>query len=499
MGKFESFFIAIASQLDLTETEEKMIINSYESVGSYLSGSDYLSKYDIHVFPQGSMRIGTTVKPLKKDDYDIDLVCEFTKSFYYLSAKDVKQLVGNTLKSGKYLEQLEEEHSRCWTLQYNANPPYHIDILPGVSIVNKRIKATIKKKSGVYDWLYTNPVGFADWFLGLYKKKQVFDEKSGVEKVKTYDRRSPLQRAVQLVKRHRDVYFQNRNEDGPASIIITALSGLSYNNESSIEDILRNGPISWVSHIEKNNGKYIIKIPGLPDDNYADKWNGEDKNAPVLFFEWHSKLISDLDKLFAQNSLNSFVKVSKSMFGESSIDRVLKENISIYDSLNESFHRNAVMVLEDKHPLFNHAISISHDSHRYVPKDNVRITIKGKVFADEEYRNDDRDEKCLFKFDSYSPLLNKHLYLRFSASFINKPQSCYLRWQITNTGDEAIKEGKDSLRGGFEFSEKGHSWTKFEYTSYAGTHFVQAFVIDRDTGNCVAKSNILTINIGADN
>ena len=494
MSKFESFFNEIASQLDLTKTEEETIVNSYEAVGDFLNMSRYLAIYSPHIFPQGSMRIGTTVKPLKKDDYDIDLVCELTKNHTELSPKEVKHLVGTSLRYSKYSSQLEEEHGRCWTLQYTANPPYHLDILPAVTSRSERVNATKKDDNGNYSWLPTNPRGFANWFLNLYKKKHILDEERGVEKVNVYGDRNPLQRTVQLFKRHRDVYFQHRKEDGPASIIITTLTGLSYNGEETIEDILRNGPLAWVNHIKIENGKYLIKVPSLPDDNYADKWNGEDKNAANIFFEWHAKLISDLDKLFAQSNFDSFLKIAKEMFLEGTIDKVLNENVTVRDSLANSFKRNLPTRLEIIHPLFKHALSINSDSHEYIPRENVKIRIKGKAYKTIEDRK--RDLNCVCEFDCYSPLLEKDLFLKFKADLTNSPKNRFLRWQVTNTGQEALNSGKDGLRGKFEYSEENVAWTKYEHTSYIGTHFVQAFLIDRDTGNCVAKSNILTINIG---
>jgi hypothetical protein len=498
MSKYEKFFNEIANQLDLTNTEEKTIVNSYEAVGKFLNESKYLIYYGPHIFPQGSMRIGTTAKPLKKDDYDIDLVCELTKNVASLSPKEVKHLVGTSLKFSKYLAQLEEEHGRCWTLQYSANPSYHLDILPGISKIGERINATKKERNGEYVWLPTNPKGFAEWFLGLYKHEHVFDEKIGVESVNLYGKRNPIQRAVQLIKRHRDVYFQNRKEDGPASIIITTLTGLSYNNETTIEDILRNGPITWVSHIKKKNGRYIINVPMLQDDNYADKWNNEDKEAANLFFEWHSKLIFDLDRLFAQKSEDSFLKVAKEMFLAGTIDKIINESKTIHDSLKKAFSFQLPMATEDTHPLFSHALPIKSDKHIYVPRGKTTIRIKGRVFATEVARKNNTDEECLYDFSDYSPLLSKELFLRFTAIITNSPDRYHLRWQVTNTGKEASKNGTKYLRGGFEYSEKGISGTKYEHTAYSGTHFVQAFLIDNYTGNCVAKSNILTINIGDD-
>lgn len=293
MGKYEEFFKKIAENLDLTETEFKAIENSYNTLGRYLTNSRYLTNYEVDVFPQGSVRLGTVIKPLKRDDYDIDLVCKFTKNDQNLLPEQVKHMVGTSLKYSDYSYQLEEEHGRCWTLNFNSNPPYHIDILPGVSIdYSERVKATIRDVNGKYDWLYTNPKGFAEWFQNVSNKRLTLDESRQVEPVKKYIDKSPLQRAIQLVKRHRDVYYSENPDDGPASVIITALMGLSYNGERTIEDILRNNPIAWASHIKLKGGKYSIKIPTLPDDDYADKWNGEDPGAAKRFFEWHARLFT---------------------------------------------------------------------------------------------------------------------------------------------------------------------------------------------------------------
>ena len=489
---YDLFFRRIAENLDLTETEFESIKSSYNAVGNCLSSSPVLSNYHIEVFPQGSVRLGTVIKPLSRDDYDVDLVCELSNNDNYLSPKNVKQLVGEALINSRYSNLLEEEHGRCWTLSYNANPPYHIDILPGLLAKNgNRINATIKRDSGQYDWLPTNPKGFADWFANISNKRMVFDESANIEKIKKYVDKTPLQRAVQLIKRHRDVYYRNNPEEGPASVVITALMGLSYNGESSIESILKNNPILWASHIKKVNGRYSIKIPSLPDDDYADKWNGEDPLAADRFFKWHSKLISDLDSLFAQTSSASFLDVSSRLFDKSSIDRIRSSNTSIIDSLDEGFRNNRLPTkIEDLHPLFNHAISISSIGHKYIPNGKTILKIEASVFSSPENR--EKNISVLYEFNDSSPLLKKDLYIRFAARIYNFSNPYFILWQVTNTGEEA----RTCKRGTFERSDLDR--TKYEKTSYAGTHFVQAFLIDKYTGNCVAKSNILDVNIGAE-
>ena len=59
----------------------------------------------------------------------------------------------------------------------------------------------------------------------LAKEKRTFakENKLEIEDVPTYRVKTPLQMAIQLLKRHRDIYFQNNNENAPISIIITTL------------------------------------------------------------------------------------------------------------------------------------------------------------------------------------------------------------------------------------------------------------------------------------
>ena len=411
MSKYEAFFKKMAENLDLTETEFKAIENSYNTLGRYLTNSRYLTNYEVDVFPQGSVRLGTVIKPLKRDDYDVDLVCKFTKNDQNLLPEQVKHMVGTSLKHSDYSYQLEEEHGRCWTLNFNSNPPYHIDILPGVSINHsERVKATIRDVNGKYDWLYTNPKGFAEWFQNVSNKRLTLDESRQVEPVKKYIDKSPLQRAIQIVKRHRDVYYSENPDDGPASVIITALMGLSYNGERTIEDILKNNPIAWASHIKIIDGKYSIKIPSLPDDDYADKWNGEDPRAAKRFFEWHARLLLDLDTLFAQLKIEGFLACASRMFHQSSIDKIKTNSSLVVDSLDESFRKQTQLParLEDTHPLFEHAKSISSFGYHYLPRGNNKITISCEVYQS----TDDRAKRInsLYHFNSSSPLLEKDAY-----------------------------------------------------------------------------------------
>jgi hypothetical protein len=75
----------------------------------------------------------------------------------------------------------------------------------------------------------------------------------------------------------------------------------------------------------------------------------------------------------------------------------------------------------------------------------------------------------------------KKTALRFQIS-TNVRSSFSVKWQVVNTGEEAFRAGQ--LRGDFYESDGPHY--RWETAGYAGTHWVEGFVIQ--DGVCVART-----------
>lgn len=105
-----------------------------------------------------------------------------------------------------------------------------------------------------------------------------------VDQVPTYVIRTPLQKAVQLLKRHRDVYFMDNDADSPISIIITTLAAHAYSGEIDLYDALQHIR-KMPQYIEKRDNKYWIPNPTMTDENFADKWN-ESPSKAEAFQKW---------------------------------------------------------------------------------------------------------------------------------------------------------------------------------------------------------------------
>lgn len=332
----------LANNLDITETEDAAIRESYKAVGEFLAEEDtLLDKYDVEIFPQGSYNLGTIIRPVMEgDDLDIDLVCELKSKEPNWTQYDIKQQVGNRLKESKrYRELLDEEGRRCWTLLYRDNATtttqkYHMDILP--SIVDKNYKTIVREmfaakelSESEYDkaairitdnessdyktsplpltWLKSNPFGYARWFELQQEKGQVglrlFDNEDVKPLPAKRKAKTTLQRVVQLLKRHRDIHYAG-DDDKPISIIITTLAARAYDGEKDLVLAFRNVVAKMRNYIETRmeDGKEVKWVPNPVNkqENFADKWP-EAPRKQRLFYEWLDKLEANTQNMVSSS------------------------------------------------------------------------------------------------------------------------------------------------------------------------------------------------------
>lgn len=294
----------IAEELDIPESKYLDANSKYIAVGNWLGEEESpLNKYIPEIYPQGSFRLGTVVKPVGKDEYDIDLVC-FLDNLNRddITQYNLKKIVGNRLRGNeRYKNILKEEGRRCWTLEY-ANE-FHMDILPAIADQESRmsnlpfqeeaILITDKEKMENNDssWPKSNPKGYADWFfdkqVSIYKiiKEGIAKStKINIEDVPDYKVKTPLQRAIQILKRHRDIFFLDK-ENKPISIIITTLSANLYSGQDNVFDAIYDILMNINKEMLIEGNEYCILNPVSDDENFADKWN-ENSELSENFFKW---------------------------------------------------------------------------------------------------------------------------------------------------------------------------------------------------------------------
>lgn len=357
---------SISDKLDIPPGKYQEAVERYEAVGEWLDAEDSrLQQYSPRIFPQGSFRLGTVVRPWKdgkEAEYDIDLVCRLSADKNGSTPSALKQVIGDRIKEhGTYREMLDKEGRRCWTLLYAEKDGigFHLDILPSLpedrqtvsllesqgiesSKAEKAIAITNKEKQ-IYEWKTSNPEGYADWFsercrivpnyhwLIRNAKAHIFNENktiyASVDQVPDQLAKTPLQRVIQVLKRHRDVYFAGRTNEShkPISMIITTLAASFYDGEPDVVTALINIISIIVAHAalvedkyhkvataqfdnrriifrtNDQNGTWQIKNPVNSEENFADRWHEDGQAKARAFFEW----VDSLSILFQSSSFNT--------------------------------------------------------------------------------------------------------------------------------------------------------------------------------------------------
>lgn len=356
--QFSEILETLGETLDISETQYNAAVSSYGAVGEWLAKPESsLVPYKPVIRPQGSFMLGTMIKPVcEDDDLDIDLVCELTGKNPQWAQYHLKQAVGNRLRANKtYKNMLDKEGRRCWTLMYSESSNYHLDILPSLvcngynTVLEKAFSATVldknyeslairitdNKQANYYtdtvaeNWMKSNPFGYGKWFFNaadvttLRKSIMLSEAVSPVPKFNK--EKLPLQRVVQILKRHRDMMF-NGDEDKPISIIITTLASRAYGKETSVTDALTNVVANMRNYIESrydpNTGKVVKWIPNPvnSEENFADKWI-EHPQREKNFNKWLDQVESDIQIIVQKRGLQFIAEAMKKPFGEQAVTK----------------------------------------------------------------------------------------------------------------------------------------------------------------------------------
>ncbi len=504
----QELLLALAETLDVSPTKYEEAKGHYEAVGDWLNKPESrLAQYNPVIYPQGSFALGTAVRPLGDEEYDVDAVCLLDTTQNEHSQQELKKLVGDRLKEhGDYKRMLAEpDGRRCWTLNYAESSKFHLDILPAIpdsawplfllegvpeDWAQHAICITDKETWAYeHDWPKSNPKGYLEWFKKrmevVFNQRRLLlakDIRAEVQDIPEYKVRTPLQRLVQLLKRHRDIMFEG-DECKPISIIITTLAASAYQNEDDIQTALQNVIPNMRNFIENRNGVYWIPNPVNPEENFADRWQTEPEKAEA-FFQWLdgiTRLAAEIPYLQTLNEAENYLRPH---FGNRDVTQALnklpgmttKKDFATQPSLTSVPTLLKDSVIWISRGLLQGAVSWKESPVWPMTEQNT-ISINAKY-----EQNGFRPKP----FSSNSAPLPKHCSLRFKAQ-TNVRGHYDVYWQVVNTGDEAIQAG--GLRGRIFSGNLNHG----ESTLYRGSHSIECYIVKG--GVCVARSGPFIVNI----
>ncbi len=338
---------SILEKIELPDSAYEKAEKRYKDIGEWLHRPDSSCvEYDPYVFSQGSFRLGTATKPDANEEYDLDMSCNLRKgvSKNLVTQEKLKHHIGDELELYRQARGIKEdlsEKKRCWRLEYADGLSFHMDIVPCIpeSDVRRQVlKRRMVEASSLDDhlaqsvselavsitdntdpeykiktdnWRISNPEGYARWFetrmktaLSIINEREM-SCKASIDSLPYYQWKTPLQSAIQLLKRHRDTMFKDNDDAKPISVIITTLAAKAYSGESDLVSALTNILANLERYINKTTP--YVPNPVNPDEDFADKWHSEEHRhlqLPENFFKWVYQARADFKALCSKDNSN---------------------------------------------------------------------------------------------------------------------------------------------------------------------------------------------------
>ena len=373
---FENRSNAVLQQLlekiELPDGAYERADKRYHDLGEWLHRPDSeCAAFDPHVFSQGSFRLGTAIKPEENEHYDLDISCCLRSGLtkQNVTQQQLKALAGRDLeayRSARNIKEELDEKNRCWRLDYADDLSFHMDIVPSIpesdirkgelksrmveasrldeelagDVAGLAVSITDKSDEGIYyvvsdNWRISNPEGYAKWFESRMRTAQAYLAereivcKASIDQLPFHQWKTPLQQAIQLLKRHRDTIFTGNREDSkPISIIITTLAAQAYNGEGDLAAALT----TILATMDRFVNQAFPRVPNPvnPDEDFADKWYSPEHahlNLENSFRGWLYQARGDFEAICSQDDGQRIVEAADSGLGlhldKNAIERAL--------------------------------------------------------------------------------------------------------------------------------------------------------------------------------
>lgn len=504
----DRFITQLASILDIPDERYASADRSYRSICDWLERpASRFAQVGINVYTQGSFRLGTVIRPLNGEEhYDLDVVCEFEVSKTSSTQKQLFDDLGHELKlyAARYSMEQPSDWDRCWTLNYADSAQFHMDLLPSVpdghrqrtlrearmlplEFVDKSISITDSNhpryRYYTDDWPSSNPNGYADWFMTRMevafnerrRAMALYEAKADVADIPAFRVKTPLQLAIQILKRHRDLCFSEQPGGRPSSIIISTLAARTYKQEATVTGALFSILASMDQHIEVRGQTYWIVNPSDPRENFADAWEAEPERK-LAFDDWLDTARKDFERAGETADLAQMIDLLSPRFGRELLEKAATR-----------FSPGAVAKSATTRRLHGAIQRVFDAPHRKpvawptVPQGYVNLSC---MMSKAGFRPTAVDNNGVAVPTGSS--------LRFEATS-NLPWPYKVFWQVVNTGPAALKA--NDLRGGFvEGTVSAGNLVRTEQALYRGSHTIECFIVK--DGYCAARSGPFVVNIG---
>lgn len=304
------------SRLDISPTMFQEATDHYRAITSLLCSHGL----EADIMPYGSFGTGTVVRPSIPEGagsfYDLDVLCVCSGiESSETTQESLREQVDGTIEGDeRYASMVEGSKHMCLTLSYaesKSRPAFKMDLSTGLSSPTPYADGKAHTEESVKlawikpdEWKASNPKGLCQWFndenlrfraFGLAeRKRRIFEKHRGfyasVEKVPDDMDRSALQRAVQVVKRSRDVFFARakRADDAPSSCVLMVLVATFAKSLPASADIVTilDSFVEGCLAMRDISGSARIEVPNPAfDEDLAAGWSPKRVEGFFLWIE----------------------------------------------------------------------------------------------------------------------------------------------------------------------------------------------------------------------
>jgi SMODS domain-containing protein len=326
-AQIDDLLMRICVDLQLDQTHYKLAEDHYKAVGKWLEadGSPLTILKPI-IYPQGSMQLNTTVKPLAGDEYDLDFVCELVcQTEFFEHPVDALNLIERRLKDNATYRPMVQRMNRCIRLNYEHQ--FHMDILPACRDPKNGGTCLLVPDRKLEDWKASNPKGYAAWFESKAHQllvDQLLEKAEPIPDQETAEEKATLKLAVQLLKRWRDVRYKNNCDLAPISIVLTTLAAHLYRGERSISLTMGNilGGISKL--VKDSHPRLSVPNPSNSREDLSERWDAKPETY-TEFVKGMGELDAQWRALLQTRGIDKVTKTLERLFGEDIAKRVVEK------------------------------------------------------------------------------------------------------------------------------------------------------------------------------
>lgn len=324
----ENLLTGTCEVLQISPDMQKEAEDYYYEVAEFLSGDPFLAQAHRSSYPQGSLRMAVTVRPYRRNEFDLDFVFELHLDWNIYEANWVLKSIEERLRQNpEYAAILDDTKNTCSRLNHSKR--FHTDIVPGLRLEESSTAIRVPHRNK-NDYLVSDPEGLAKWLdnrsIMLIQKRYMMDAVAGpiepLPEKETVLQKPPIKKAIQLLKRNRDIYFYDATQSHiPASVLLCVLAGQHYGGETSIYGTLRAIVLGILAKLDdyKDAG---VPNPVNEDEDLARAWKDDEafnkfKTWIIGFTEKWLKLdiatdreqIDLLTELFGETPREIYVKI----------------------------------------------------------------------------------------------------------------------------------------------------------------------------------------------